>query len=297
MSTPVGEENTNTDMKTRVSNRRVDWHILRKYGPNPIAEDFVRGLLEYDPRRASPIASSTHSHSHSSLVKDSCLGSLLTPSPSLSLRGLCLHALCPGLASRRLRSGRCPVLCTHALTSASTLSLRVFRSPPATLASPRRAALFALLHARAILGRGHPSRACRGTSPSIPFYRPPCAHFALARANISPASTTVHICVLRSPSLAQMHPWTLASPIPVSSFSSHRRPRDAATPNDRVLLSPHVKHPLPGLRTSADVQLKPPRPRCTLLPPSLRCLADNTLACTDYLEFDLGAARLARRRK
>ncbi|KAI0699880.1 kinase-like domain-containing protein [Cerioporus squamosus] len=60
MSTPFGEEDTNTDVKTRVSNRRVDWHVLREYCPNPdnshAAEDFVRGLLEYDPRKRMSLA-------------------------------------------------------------------------------------------------------------------------------------------------------------------------------------------------------------------------------------------------
>ncbi|RPD54428.1 kinase-like protein [Lentinus tigrinus ALCF2SS1-7] len=56
MSTPFGEEDQNVDVKARVSNRRVDWGVLRECCPNPIAEDFIHGLLQYDPRKRMTLA-------------------------------------------------------------------------------------------------------------------------------------------------------------------------------------------------------------------------------------------------
>lgn len=42
MSTPFGEEDQNTDVKTRVSNRRVDWYVLREACRNPVGEYLPR---------------------------------------------------------------------------------------------------------------------------------------------------------------------------------------------------------------------------------------------------------------
>lgn len=73
LSTPFGEEDTTTDVKIRVRNRRVEWHLLRERCTNPVgeslpragplshtdspaAEDFLRGLLEYDPRKRMSLA-------------------------------------------------------------------------------------------------------------------------------------------------------------------------------------------------------------------------------------------------
>ncbi|OSD06682.1 Pkinase-domain-containing protein [Trametes coccinea BRFM310] len=50
-TTPFCEEDPNTDVKVRVSNRRVEWSILHEYGVSPEAEDFIRRLLEYNPRQ------------------------------------------------------------------------------------------------------------------------------------------------------------------------------------------------------------------------------------------------------
>ncbi|KAI9067527.1 Pkinase-domain-containing protein [Trametes sanguinea] len=50
MSTPFGEEDMNADVKTRVSNRQVEWSVLHEYNVSLEGEDFIRRLLEYDPR-------------------------------------------------------------------------------------------------------------------------------------------------------------------------------------------------------------------------------------------------------
>ena len=71
MSTPFGDEDVNQDVKTRVANRQVQWGYLQDTGASPmgkprsssandqplmmdtflVAEDFIRRLLEYDPRK------------------------------------------------------------------------------------------------------------------------------------------------------------------------------------------------------------------------------------------------------
>ncbi|KAH9892439.1 kinase-like domain-containing protein [Cubamyces lactineus] len=56
MATPFGEEDMSTDVKTRVSNRQVEWSILREVNCSPQGEDFIRRLLEYDPRKRMTLA-------------------------------------------------------------------------------------------------------------------------------------------------------------------------------------------------------------------------------------------------
>ncbi|KAI0646002.1 Pkinase-domain-containing protein [Trametes meyenii] len=51
MSTPFGEEDMSADVKTRVANRQVEWAIFREYNVSQQGENFVRRLLEYDPRK------------------------------------------------------------------------------------------------------------------------------------------------------------------------------------------------------------------------------------------------------
>ncbi|KAI0744311.1 Pkinase-domain-containing protein [Daedaleopsis nitida] len=51
MSTPFGQDDVQKDVKTQVSNRKIDWYVLRQCNASPEAEDFIRKLLEYEPRR------------------------------------------------------------------------------------------------------------------------------------------------------------------------------------------------------------------------------------------------------
>ncbi|KAI0355786.1 Pkinase-domain-containing protein [Trametes cingulata] len=60
MSTPFGEEDMSADVKTRVSNRQVEWGILHEYHVSPQGEDFIRKLLEYDPRKRMTLSDARH---------------------------------------------------------------------------------------------------------------------------------------------------------------------------------------------------------------------------------------------
>ncbi|CDO76220.1 hypothetical protein BN946_scf184894.g9 [Trametes cinnabarina] len=51
VTTPFPNENTQADVKERVSNRQVEWGILQEYHVSPEGVDFIRRLLEYDPRK------------------------------------------------------------------------------------------------------------------------------------------------------------------------------------------------------------------------------------------------------
>ncbi|KAI8972182.1 Pkinase-domain-containing protein [Trametes punicea] len=56
MSTPFSEEDMSIDVKERISNRQVEWGILREYRVSPEGEDFIRRLLEYDPGKRMTLA-------------------------------------------------------------------------------------------------------------------------------------------------------------------------------------------------------------------------------------------------
>ncbi|KAI1787438.1 Pkinase-domain-containing protein [Ganoderma leucocontextum] len=61
MTTPFGEEDMAQDVKTRVSTRTVQWNYLREFNTSPAAKDFIRGLLEFDPKtRMSLTAACRH---------------------------------------------------------------------------------------------------------------------------------------------------------------------------------------------------------------------------------------------
>ncbi|KAI0369628.1 Pkinase-domain-containing protein [Pilatotrama ljubarskyi] len=60
MSTPFGEEDMSADVKTRVSSRQVEWGILHEYHVSPQGEDFIRKLLEYDPRKRMSLSGARH---------------------------------------------------------------------------------------------------------------------------------------------------------------------------------------------------------------------------------------------
>ncbi|KAM5536730.1 hypothetical protein V8D89_009657 [Ganoderma adspersum] len=50
MTTPFGDEDAEQDVKTRVSTRKVQWNYLTEFHTSPTAKEFIRGLLEFDPK-------------------------------------------------------------------------------------------------------------------------------------------------------------------------------------------------------------------------------------------------------
>ena len=106
MSTPFGDEDVNQDVKTRVANRQVQWGYLQDTGASPMgkprsssasdqplmtdtflaAEDFIRRLLEYDPRKRMSL---TDARDHPWLAAQRAAQAAAAPPPvELELRRL-----------------------------------------------------------------------------------------------------------------------------------------------------------------------------------------------------------------
>ncbi|KAI0630061.1 kinase-like domain-containing protein [Trametes polyzona] len=60
MSTPFGDEDMSTDVRTRVANRQVEWGLLREFNVSPEGIDFIKNLLQYDPRKRMTLADARH---------------------------------------------------------------------------------------------------------------------------------------------------------------------------------------------------------------------------------------------
>ncbi|KAI0762162.1 Pkinase-domain-containing protein [Trametes elegans] len=60
MSTPFGDEDADADVKTRIANRQVQWQLLHENNVSQQGEDFIRGLLEFDPHRRMKLADARH---------------------------------------------------------------------------------------------------------------------------------------------------------------------------------------------------------------------------------------------
>ncbi|TBU44526.1 Pkinase-domain-containing protein [Dichomitus squalens] len=105
MSTPFGDEDVNQDVKTRVANRQVQWDYLQECGASPLAEDFIRRLLEYDPRKRMSL---TDARDHPWLADQRAAHAASAPPPSAPVSAPASQAIAAprrqGLVDASMRS-------------------------------------------------------------------------------------------------------------------------------------------------------------------------------------------------
>ncbi|KIJ68026.1 hypothetical protein HYDPIDRAFT_165764 [Hydnomerulius pinastri MD-312] len=60
ISSPFVEDENQRDIKVRIANRTIDWSTLDQAGVSELAKDFIRQLLEFDPRRRLSLSAARH---------------------------------------------------------------------------------------------------------------------------------------------------------------------------------------------------------------------------------------------